>query len=145
MVSSKFALKLCLTVFFCLLVSCSAEWHLKHAVKKNPMIVKADTVRVSDTIYTKPISITDTFVTKQYDTIEIIKDKFHIQIVRRNDTIRVSGGCKSDTIVRTVEVPVQKIVYKEAKKSKPFEHLSSAIWGLAAVLLLVVIYRSERR
>ena len=142
---SKFALKICLTVFFCLLASCSPEWHLRRAIRKNPMIVKTDTLRVSDTFYTPAVYVTDTFVTEQYDTIEIIKDKLQIKIVKSNDTIRVTGACKSDTIVRTVSVPVERVVYKEAKKNKPFEYISSAIWGFAAVLLLVVIYRSERR
>ena len=143
--SSKFAVKLCLTALFCLLSSCSAEWHLKRAVKKNPMIVKTDTLKVRDTFYTPAVYVTDTFVTEQYDTIEIIKDKLQIKIVKSNDTIRVTGACKSDTIVRTVSVPVERVVYKEAKKSKLFEHLSSAVWGFASVLLLVIIYRSERR
>ena len=142
---SKFALKICLTVFFCLLASCSPEWHIKRAIRKNPMIVKTDTLKVRDTFYTPAVYVTDTFVTNQYDTIEIIKDKLQIKILKSNDTIRVTGACKSDTIVRTVSVPVERVVYKEAKKSKPFEYLSSAVWGFAAVLLLVVIYRSERR
>ena len=109
------------------------------------MIVKSDTVIVRDTFYTPEVHVTDTFVTQQYDTIEIIKDKLEIKIIKSNDTIRVSGACKSDTIVRVVSVPFEKVVYKEAKKNKPFEYISSAIWGFAAVLLLVIIYRSERR
>ena len=142
---SKFALAICLTVFFCLLASCSADWHLRKAIRKNPMIVTKDTVVLNDTFYTPEVHVTDTFVTSKYDTIELIKDKLQIQIIRQNDTIRLAGTCKSDTLVRTVSVPVERVVYKEAKKSKPFEYLSSAVWGFAAVLLLVVIYRSERR
>ena len=142
---SKFALKICLTGFFCLLVSCSPGWHIRRAIRKNPMIVKTDTLKVRDTFYTPAVYVTDTFVTEQYDTIEIIKDKLQIKIIKSNDTIRVTGACKSDTIVRTVSVPVERVVYKEAKKSKPFEYLSSAVWGFAAVLLLVILYRSERR
>jgi len=36
MKTSKFALAICLTAFFCLLASCSADWHLRKAIRKNP-------------------------------------------------------------------------------------------------------------
>jgi len=134
---SKFALAICLTVFFCLLASCSANWHLRRAIKKDPMIVVKDTVVLNDTFYTPEVHVTDTFVTSKYDTIELIKDKLHIQIIRQNDTIRLAGTCKSDTLVRVVRIPVEKIVYKEAKKESPFKYIGVAVWGLCVLLLIM--------
>ena len=134
---SKFALAICLTVFFCLLASCSADWHLRKAIRKNPMIVTKDTVVLNDTFYTPEVHITDTFVTGKYDTIELIKDKLQIQIIRQNDTIRLAGTCKSDTLVRVVRIPVEKIVYKEAKKDSPFKYFAVGVWGLCVLLLIM--------
>jgi hypothetical protein len=134
---SKFALAICLTAFFCLLASCSADWHLRKAIRKNPMIVTKDTVVLNDTFYTPEVHVTDTFVTSKYDTIELIKDKLHIQIIRQNDTIRLAGTCKSDTLVRVVRIPVEKIVYKEAKKDSPFKYFAVAVWGLCVLLLIM--------
>ena len=137
MKTSKFALAICLTVFFCLLASCSADWHLRKAIRKNPMIVTKDTVVLNDTFYTPEVHVTDTFVTSKYDTIELIKDKLQIQIIRQNDTIRLAGTCKSDTLVRVVRIPVEKIVYKEAKKDSPFKYFTVAVWGLCVLLLIM--------
>lgn len=134
---SKFALAICLTVFFCLLASCSADWHLRKAIKKNPMIVTKDTVVLNDTFYTPEVHVTDTFVTSKYDTIELIKDKLQIQIIRQNDTIRLAGTCKSDTLVRVVRIPVEKVVYKEAKKDSPFKYFAVGVWGLCVLLLIM--------
>lgn len=134
---SKFALAICLTAFFCLLASCSADWHLRKAIRKNPMIVTKDTVVLNDTFYTPEVHVTDTFVTSKYDTIELIKDKLQIQIIRQNDTIRLAGTCKSDTLVRVVRIPVEKIVYKEAKKDSPFKYFAVGVWGLCVLLLIM--------
>lgn len=134
---SKFALAICLTAFFCLLASCSADWHLRKAIRKNPMIVTKDTVVLNDTFYTPEVHVTDTFVTSKYDTIELIKDKLQIQIIRHNDTIRLAGTCKSDTLVRVVRIPVEKIVYKEAKKDSPFKYFAVGVWGLCVLLLIM--------
>jgi hypothetical protein len=101
------------------------------------MIVTKDTVVFNDTFYTPEVHVTDTFVTSKYDTIELIKDKLQIQIIRQNDTIRLAGTCKSDTLVRVVRIPVEKIVYKEAKKDSPFKYFAVGVWGLCVLLLIM--------
>ena len=101
------------------------------------MIVTKDTVVLNDTFYTPEVHVTDTFVTSKYDTIELIKDKLQIQIIRQNDTIRLAGTCKSDTLVRVVRIPVEKIAYKEAKKDSPFKYFTVAVWGLCVLLLIM--------
>jgi len=101
------------------------------------MIVTKDTVVLNDTFYTPEVHVTDTFVTSKYDTIELIKDKLQIQIIRQNDTIRLAGTCKSDTLVRVVRIPVEKIVYKEAKKDSPFKYFAVGVWGLCVLLLIM--------
>ena len=96
-----------------LLSSCSATWHLNKAIKKDPTILAKDTLVVQDTVVVPPVVITDTVTTRQHDTIIVEKDKLRVRIVKRLDTLIIEGQCASDTIVRTIEVPYEKIVYVE--------------------------------
>ncbi len=101
-----------------LLSSCSAQWHLKTAIKKNPLILEKDTVTVVDTVVTAPVTVRDTVTLNNRDTITITKDKLKIKIVRSFDTIVIDAECASDTIVRTIEVPYEKVVYVQQKTLK---------------------------
>lgn len=96
-----------------LLTSCSAQWHLKKAVQKDPLILERDTLVVTDTVVSPPVAITDTVTLKQHDTIVIQKDRLKVQLVKVNDTITINAECASDTIVTTIEVPYEKVVYVE--------------------------------
>jgi hypothetical protein len=95
------------------LTSCSAQWHLKKAVHKDPTILEKDTLVVTDTVVSPPVAITDTVIMKQHDTITLVKDRLRVNIVKVNDTITIDAICDSDTIISIVEVPYEKIVYVE--------------------------------
>jgi hypothetical protein len=79
------------------------------------MILERDTLVVTDTVVSPPVAITDTVIMKQHDTITLVKDRLRVKIVKVNDTITIDAICDSDTIVRTIEVPYEKIVYVEKK------------------------------
>ena len=96
-----------------LLTSCSAQWHLKKAVQKDPLILEKDTLVVTDTVVSPPVAITDTVTLKQHDTITVVKDRLKVQLVKVNDTVIIDAVCDSDTIVTIVEVPYEKVVYVE--------------------------------
>ena len=115
------------------LTSCSAQWHLKKAVQKDPMILEKDTLVVTDTVVVPRVGITDTVTLKQHDTITIVKDRLKVQLIKVNDTITINAECASDTIVRTIEVPYEKVVYVKQKT------LLEKIQGLAFYLALVVL------
>ena len=93
------------------LTSCSAQWHLKKAVHKDPTILEKDTLVVTDTVVSPPVAITDTVIMKQHDTIRLVKDRLRVNIVKVNDTITIDAICDSDTIISIVEVPYEKVVY----------------------------------
>jgi len=101
------------------LMSCSAQWHLKKAVRKDPMILQKDTLVVTDTVVSPPVAITDTVTLRQHDTIQLVKDKLKVQLVKVNDTITIDAICDSDTIISVVEVPYDKIIYIE--KESPMQ------------------------
>jgi hypothetical protein len=127
-----------------LLSSCSAQWHLKKAVQKDPMILKKDTLVVQDTLVVPPVVLKDTVTLKQHDTITITKDRLRVKIVKVNDTLIIDAKCDSDTIVRTIEVPYDKIVYVE-KESVWDKIKSLAIYMALAFLAFKLIMRQFDR
>ena len=125
------------------LTSCSAQWHLKKAVRKDPMILQKDTLVVVDTVVSPPVAITDTVTLKQHDTITIVKDRLRVQLVKVNDTVTINAICDSDTIISIVEVPYEKIVYVE--KDTVFDRFKPALYILLIVTFVSVISRFSRR
>ena len=90
--------------------SCSAQWHLKKAVKKNPNIITEKIIREIDTLIIRDsVRFNDTFVTKSIDTIKIENERFNTIIYRFHDTIRVVQTLKGDTIKITKKVVVPKL------------------------------------
>jgi len=115
------------------LTSCSAQWHLKKAVQKDPLILVKDTLVVTDTVVSPPVAITDTVIMKQHDTITLVKEKLRVNIVKVNDTITIDAICESDTIVRVVEIPYEKIVYVEQKS------FMDKLYGIIAALFSAIV------
>jgi hypothetical protein len=126
------------------LTSCSAQWHLKKAVLKDPTILKKDTLIVRDTVVTPPVAITDTVIMKQHDTINLVKDRLKVSIVKVNDTITIDAICDSDTIISIVEVPYDKVVYVE--KESLWDNIKnlSLYMGLAFLLFKIIMKQFDR-
>ena len=124
-----------------LLSSCSAQWHLKKAVKKNPSLLSKDTVVVTDTIVTAPVSVRDTITLQQRDTITITKDRLKVNIVRSFDTIMVDAICDSDTIVQVIEVPVPSLVMKDSNRW--YNKVYKVSFYLLLLLLLLRFFRKH--
>lgn len=122
-----------------LITSCSAQWHLKTAIKKDPLILEKDTLVVMDTVVTPPVVITDTAITKQHDTIIVEKERLKVKIVKRQDTLIIDAKCDSDTIVRTIEVPYEKVVYVPQKSF--LQKIQSYVFYFALILLMLLIVK----
>jgi hypothetical protein len=123
-----------------LLSSCSAQWHLKKAIKKDPTLLQTDTIAIVDTVVTPPVTLTDTVTLRTQDTLVIQKDKLKVKIVRSFDTIMVDAVCESDTIVRVVEVPVPSLVMKDSDRwyNKVYKF---SFYLLLLLLSALVVYR----
>lgn len=126
-----------------LLSSCSAQWHLKRAVKKDPTLLKTDTIAIVDTIVTPPVTLTDTVTTRTQDTIVIQKDKLKVKVVRSYDTIMVDAICESDTIIQIVEVPVPSIVMKDSDRW--YNKVYKFSFYVLLILLLLLYYLRVNR
>ena len=99
-----------------LLSGCSAEYHLKKAVKKDPSILKKDTVIVHDTTVLPSVVLRDTVRLKEIDTLVLTKEKLNLKIVRVKDTFQIDAECKGDTIIKTIQVPIEIVSYVEKDK-----------------------------
>lgn len=118
------------------LTSCSAHYHLRRAVKKDPSILQKDTITVVDTVVSKPVELKDTVVLRQTDTVTIEKERLRVKIFRSFDTIKVDAICDADTIISIVSVPYEKIVYVEREK------LGSKItkWLMALAIFVLLLF-----
>lgn len=134
-------IKTCLLLLMLLMSSCSAQWHLQKAVKKDPAILEKKVITVTDTVVTEPIVVKDTVTLAQTDTVEIVKDRFRVKIIRSFDTLMIDGGCEADTIIRTVEVPVETLVYKE--KDKWYHKVQAVSMWILIVLIVALALRSK--
>lgn len=123
-----------------LLTSCSANWHLKRAIKKDPSLLKSrDTVLVHDTqIVTQERVLTDSFVTTCYDTITLEDSFVYTQVIRKDNVIKVYTKCKSDTVRITTKIPFS-LPPTVSYKNDPF--WKSLAVGLGTLLLLIIILR----
>ena len=117
-----------------LTTSCSTQWHLKKAIKKDPTILVQDTAIVMDTVVIERTAVLDSVIISKVDTIEIVKNNFRVKIMRSFDTLIIDGGCDADTVFRTIEVPYDKIEYIGATK---YQKISSYIVS-ASILLIIV-------
>lgn len=121
-----------------LLTGCSANWHMKRAIAKNPSIVDSSlVVKFDTTIITESVEYRDTFVTKSIDTIVINNGKSTTKIIRHQDTIRVDQIIRGDTIVINKQIRVPQLIYTEAKKPNYLLYLVILLIGLFGVYRLI--------
>jgi hypothetical protein len=132
-----------LPLLILILSGCSAEWHLSKAVRKNPELLKGKTMIVTDTVVTEPIVVKDTVTISQVDTVEIVKDKFRVKIMRSYDTLIIDGGCDADTIVRTLEVKVPVVEYKE--RSTFFDKIYKSSFYILIISIIILVLRDVIR
>ena len=92
------------------MASCSASWHLKRAIAKDPSIVKPTAVRFDTIVITKERKLTDTIVMNDVDTITIERDRVRVRLVRSYDTLMVEGTCLPDTIKIDVIREIPQVV-----------------------------------
>lgn len=125
-----------------LMCSCSANWHIKRAIKKDPNILKADTMYVHDTLVV-PEMIIEGNSTINIDTIyldsiikadcpeapkrlrnELIKikyinldttistDKYKLSILIENGILKYENIIYQQTKIVEKKIPYKKIEYK---------------------------------
>lgn len=125
-----------------LLTSCSAQWHIKRAIKKDPSILQ-DSVVFDTVIVVEPREIHDTFTTTEYDTITLEDSFVYTQVIREKDVLRVYTKCKADTIRITKKLPPQiKYIEKKSLLKKTFDYF---VVILSLILLIRITWNLSGR
>jgi hypothetical protein len=126
-------------IFF---TGCSAEWHLKKAIQKNPAMAQTSTHTIDTLFVHDSVSITDTFTTKTIDTITIEKDGVKTIVYRNHDVIRVHTIVKADTIrfTKTIQLP-PRVQYKERIKVPQVVGVGLALLLFGLLLFLLITRR----
>jgi len=127
-------------IMILMMSGCSAEYHLKQAIKKNPAMAQISVYGIDTMFVRDSVTITDTFTTKTIDTLTIEKDGVKTIVYRNHDVIRVQTIVKADTIryTKTIQLPPQ-IQYKE-RISVP-QKIGVAIGSVLFLLLLFALIR----
>lgn len=138
-------MKLIQAIFIVLvLTGCSAKWHLNQAIKKNPAMAQVSTYTIDTFFVRDSILMTDTFTTKEVDTLTLTKDGVTTIIYRDHDVIRVKTIVKADTIryTKTITLPPQ---IKFVDRKKGFEKYGPYLGILLLILLMLSIIKNSRR
>ena len=118
--------------------ACSPQRRLQRLVARHPELRLADTVLVTDTLFTAAITADTAFpLTRLTDTVVISRDKLEIKLVQIRDTIHVTGACKADTIVRELRVPVERIKLVKAEAG----WLSKLPWIILGLVFIATLWR----
>jgi len=113
-----------------------AERKIEKLTIKYPQLLKRDTVKDTFNIITSSVKHDTSFIDTTSDTTYIYKDKLRIKYIRVGDTTYIEGECKSDTIVQTIEIPVERIV---VRKQGIIEQLSKNLKTMLLVTLCIAL------
>lgn len=115
-----------------LISSCSAEWHMRKAIKKDPDIIDTRIVYKFDTLWTNAIKFKDS-----------VNVNFKDSVVITNDTIitTLKRGGKGKLVVKTVVKPYpiyRKVtVYKNIIRCDK-NRINRVLWMVVATVVLVM-------
>jgi hypothetical protein len=120
-----------------LLSSCSAQYHLSRAVKKDANIVQDTIVKLDTTIVTQEKILADTIVVSDTIVREIVSENVRIRVQKIHDTIRIEATCLSDTI--KIEKEVEVVRYIKQEKRSIFDEIRLIIFSLIALFVVVFL------
>ncbi len=115
-----------------LISSCSAEWHMRKAIQKDPDIIDTRIVYKFDTLWTNAIKFKDS-----------VNVNFKDSVVITNDTIvtTLKRGGKGKLVVQTVVKPYpiyRKVtVYKSIIRCDK-NRINRVLWMVVATIVLVM-------
>jgi len=112
-----------------------AERKIEKLTIKHPELLKRDTVQDTFSITIPLIKHDTAFIDTTSDTTYIYKDKLRIKYIRVGDTTYIEGECKSDTITRTIEIPVERVV---VRKQGIVEQIKNNFKGIFIYLILLI-------
>jgi len=122
-----------------LLQSCSAGWHLRKAISKDPNILMQRDTIVETQVVIEPKVVTETVVVNQIDTVVLMSpDGVRVRIERIYDTMMVEAICPPETVMVETIVELPPVVeYKESESKNKYQEWGVALLGFFIVLMVV--------
>lgn len=127
-------------ILLVMLTGCSAEWHLKKAIKKCPEMAQISVYGIDTIVVRDSVTFTDTFVSKTIDTFTIEKEGVKTIVYRNHDVIRIKTIVKPDTIRIQKTIRVPQVYYEERFKIPQMVGIGLALL-LALLFLILLIFR----
>ena len=115
-----------------------AEKKIVRFTEKYPQLLKQDTIRDTIRVYVPKVYTDTAFVPVEGDTVFIDKDRLSIRYVTRNDSVFIEGECKSDTIYKTIEIPVETIVVRKQTIVEQLTAWARSFWWIIVLVALIL-------
>lgn len=126
-----------------LLSSCSAQWHLKQAIKKDPGILKPNKVLLDTVIITDSFTSIDTFTLNEVDTFISDTGKLKVTIYKFKDRYTIKKELKRDTITIKKEIECPPSVIQVKKYNWEYSMYSFLIGSLLTAIFLSLAYAKK--
>ncbi len=117
-----------------LLQSCSAGWHLRKAISKDPnILMQRDTV-VETEVVVQEKTVTEKLIVNQIDTVILTSpDGVKVRLERIYDTVMVDVVCPPETVMVETIVELPPVVeYKESESKNKYQE-----WGMIALGIII--------
>lgn len=138
-------LKYIIIFITCVLVtSCACDYHMGKIRKKCPSILEKDTIRVHDTIRISSVERDSSFYYMQKDTVIIKEGRLTMKYFYNttDSTVYLSGKCDTIRVVREIQIPVEKTIFKyDFLNSNKF--LFSIILLLLCLILIAYLFKKK--
>jgi hypothetical protein len=116
-----------------LLSSCSAQYHMRTALRKDPSILVADTVVRYDTIIVQ-VDKVDTVFKYNFDTVEYWQDKVHIKYhySHEDSIVYIEADCPDNEIIVEEKTITETITIKPTV----WQRVETYLFIVAALVVL---------
>lgn len=126
-----------------------ANRKLERLTRKFPELLQKDTIlaKFDTTIITQDVRV-DTIVSNNFDTLEIIKDRFHLKLIKSVDTLIIEGGCDSDTIYvdKVIRVPYDVVKPIKLTAFEQFMNMLGRFWWWGIIIVIgYIIYKIVKK
>lgn len=127
-----------LCILIVILTSCSASWHIRTAMRKDPSLFHKDTIVRVDTVWKEVVKV-DTLFKYKFDTVEYWKDsvfvKYHYSV--QDSLVYLEVDCPDNEVITKTEIVTEIIKIKPTLTEK----LESGVYFIIVFgLLLILVY-----
>lgn len=126
-------------ILMAIIQSCSAGWHLKKAISKDPKILMQRDTVVETEVVVEEKTVTEKLIVNQIDTVVLTSpDGVQVRLERIYDTVMVDVICPPETLMVETIVELPPVVeYKESESKNKYQEWALALLGFFIILMVV--------